>query len=292
MDTPISTAPTDAVPFTGLERLGRAVRRTALQRRALALLAVALLAAALLVARGLGLPAEVLVPQGQSGIIALDLSRSMTGSRLDETAQLLKRFAVPGQRVGLVVFSDAGYELLPPGSPGTELQPLIALFTPYKRNPHKKKLYLHDTPWDTTFRAGTVVSTGLAAARRAAERHGTGPTTVLLVSDLGTLPDDLPRVADELVAMKRDGITLRIVAPQATEGDRAVFERLAGESAFVPPGSLGHGGLRSVAAATLEQPVPGTLVALALALLVVLALNELWCGRLLGVRVPTRGEAT
>jgi hypothetical protein len=291
MDTPIRTAPADAVPFTGLDRLGGAVRRTALQRRALALLAVALLAAAVLVARSLGLPAEALVPQGQSGIIALDLSRSMTGSRLDETAQLLKRFAVPGQRVGLVVFSDAGYELLPPGSPGTELQPLIDLFTPFRPNPLKKKLYLHDTPWDPTFRAGTVVSTGLAAARRAAERHGTGPTTILLVSDLSTLPDDLPRVADELVAMKRDRMTLRIVAPQATEGDRAVFERLAGGSAFVPPSSLGRGGLRSVAAATLREPVPGTLVVLALALLVVLGLNELWCGRLLGVRAPARGDA-
>jgi len=291
MDTPIRTVPSDAVPFTGLDQLGQAVRRTALQRRVLALLAVTLLVAAVLVARGLGLPAEALVPQGQSGLIALDLSRSMTGSRLDETAQVLKRFAVPGQRVGLVVFSDAGYELLPPGSPGVELQPLISLFTPYQPNPRKKKLYLHDTPWDTTFRAGTVVSTGLAAARRAAERHGTGPTTILLVSDLSTLPDDLPHVADELVAMKRDGMTLRIVAPQASEGDRAVFERLAGESAFVPPSSLGHGGLRSLAATTIEQPVPRTLVVLSLALLAVLALNELWCGRLLRVRAPARGDA-
>ena len=45
-----------------------------------------------------------------------------------------------------------------------------------------------------------------------------------------------------------------------------------------------------MAVATLRQPVPGTLVVLALTLLVVLALNELWCGRLLGVRATARGE--
>src|SRR6266540_577392 len=32
MDAPISTAPTDAVPFTGLERLGRAVRSAGAER--------------------------------------------------------------------------------------------------------------------------------------------------------------------------------------------------------------------------------------------------------------------
>jgi hypothetical protein len=290
MATRTSRVPHDAVPVAGLGRLAAAVGRTALQRRALALLAVVLLVAAILTARNLRLPAEALVPQGSSGVIALDLSRSMTGSRLFETAELLKDFAVPGQRVGLVVFSDAGYELLPPGSPGVELKPLISLFTPFRVNPRSKKLYLRDTPWDPTFRAGTVVSTGLEAARKAALRHGGGPTTVLLVSDLSTLSDDLPRVADELVAMKRAKMTLRIVAPQATEGDRAVFERLAGAGAFVSPRSLGSGGLQGLAAATIEQPVPRALVLLALALLAVLALNELWCGRLLGPRTAAEGE--
>ena len=67
-----------------------------------------------------------------------------------------------------------------------------------------------------------------------------------------------------------------------------LFERLAGKSAFVPPSSLGRGGLRGTVADVLRKPVPGGLVGAAIALLVLLALNELWCGRLLGPRLEPR----
>jgi hypothetical protein len=281
------TPASDAIPFSGLDRLTFAARRTTLQRWALGLAAVALLATAGLTARNLQLPADVLVPDGRSGVIALDLSRSITGSRQREMANVLRRFAVRDQRVGLVIFSDTAYEMLPPGSPGTELRPLIDFLTPYRVKPKAKKLRLPETPWDASFRAGTVISTGLIMADRALRRHGERRGTVLLVSDLSTFADDLPRVANELIALRREGIDLRIAALSPTDSDRATFERLAGKSAFVTPGSLGRGGLRSLAATALAEPVPGILVAAALTLLAILALNELWFGRLVGPRVES-----
>jgi hypothetical protein len=282
MDVRTSSPPPDAIPFPDLEGLRRTARRTTLQRSLLGLAAVGLLVAAGLTARNLHLPAGTLVSEGRSGVIALDLSRSINGSRQEEMARVLSRFAVPDQRVGLVAFSDTAYELLPPGSPGTELRPLIQLLTPYRVRPDAKKLRLREMPWDMSFRAGTVISTGLEMAERALRRHGESGGTVLLVSDLSTLADDLPRVANLLVALRKDNIELRIAAIQPTDSDRAVFERLAGKSAFVSPSSLGRGGLRGLADAALERPVPSGLVAVALALLAILALNELWFGRLVG----------
>ena len=286
-----SGIPPDGIPVMGVDRLRFAARRTLIQRSGLGLAAVALLIAAALTARHLQLPAQRLVPKGSSGVIALDLSRSINGSRLDEMGHVLRRFDVPGERVGLVVFSDTAYELLPPGSPGTELEPLIHLLTPYHVKPHSKKLRLPDTPWDVSFRAGTGISAGLAAAHHAVVLHHTRPATVLLVSDLSALADDLPRIAHELVSMRSDGITLRIVPLRPATGDRVVFERLAGKDAFVSASSLGHGGLRGVAEEAIERPIPSALVAIALALLLVLGVNELWCGRLVAGHVREGSSA-
>jgi len=291
MDIRSRPAPPDAIPVAGLDRLRIAARRTTLLRSVLGLTAVALLTAAVLTARSLQVPADRLVPSGRSGVIAIDLSRSVNGSRQAEMARVLQRFAVPGQRVGLVIFSDTAYELLPPGSPGSELRRLIHLLTPFRVKPRGKKLRLPETPWDVSFRSGTVISAGLAMARRAVLRHGQSRSTVLLVSDLSALADDLPRVANEIIALRRDRIELRIVAVSPTESDRATFERLVGKSAFVPPSSLGRGGLRGYVEAVIDEPVPGGLAGLALALLAVLALNELWCGRLLAPGVKTQEAA-
>jgi von Willebrand factor type A domain len=272
----------DAIPVAGLDRLGVAARRTTLLRFGLALAAIALLAAAVLTARDLKLPADRLIPSGQSGVIALDLSRSVNGSRQAEAARVLERFTGPGQRVGLVVFSDTAYEFLPPGSPGTELERLIHLLTPQPVKPGAKKLKLPETPWDVSFRSGTVISEGLAMARRALVRHGQRKSTIVLVSDLSALAHDLPRVANEIIALRRRKIELRVVPVSPTAADRATFEVLVGSKAFVTPESLGRGGSRELAASVLDQPVPGGLVGIVLVLLGVLAVNELWCGRLLG----------
>lgn len=236
----------------------------------------------MLTARTLKLPADRLIPSGSSGVIALDLSRSVNGSRQAEMADVLERFTGQGQRVGLVVFSDTAYELLPPGSPGSELRRLIGLLTPQRVKPGSKKLKLPETPWDVGFRSGTVISEGLAMARRALLRHGQGRSTIVLVSDLSALAHDLPRVGNEVINLRRRGIGLRVVPVSPTDADRATFELLFGSSAFVTPDSLGRGGSRQLTSSVLDQSVPGALVGIALVLLAVLAVNELWCGRLLG----------
>ena len=60
--------------------------------------------------------------------------------------------------VGLVVFSDVAYELLPPGTPPQELRPIIRMLTP---NAEGKVV----NPWSDTFRAGTRISTALELAQ-------------------------------------------------------------------------------------------------------------------------------
>lgn len=277
-----------AIPFAGLEALRVPVKRTALQQAALGLAAIGLLVTTVLVARGLQTPVERAVPQGRSGVIVVDVSRSVSPSRILEVRDLLSRFSSSGQRAGLVFFSDTAYELLPLGSPGAELRPFVQLFTPYRIRPHARKLRLPQTPWDESFRAGTLISTGLRTAREALQRQGIRKGTILLVSDLNTVSDDLPRVAETINAMRSARIELRIAALDPAPANRILWERLAGKAAFVPLGSLGGGaggGLESA----LRASVPASLVIAEIALLALLALNELWCGRLLVPRTRPRG---
>ena len=117
-------------------------------------------------------------------------------------------------------------------------------------------------------------------ARRALTRHGDAQNTVVLVSDLSALAHDLPLVANEIIALRRRKIELRIVPVMPTDRDLATFRQLAGKDAFVTPGSLGRGDVGEFAKTALDRPVPSGLVGIAFVLLALLALNELWCGRL------------
>src|SRR5919201_6819057 len=159
-----AATPADAIPFAGIGRLRTAVRRTTLLRGSLAVAAVALLVAAALTARHLRLPEQSLIPKGRSGVIVLDMSRSVNGSRLEEMRRALTRFAQPGQRIGLVMFSDTRYTLLPPGTPGTQLPPLLLFLRPFRQAPHSKKFSLPASPWDEVFRGGTRVCAGVYPA--------------------------------------------------------------------------------------------------------------------------------
>jgi hypothetical protein len=279
-----------SIPSVDLGALTRARRRTTLLRAALALLLLALLALAVLAARELQAPAQSVIPQGRSGVIVLDLSRSIGSGPARNVRKALERLDSPEQRVGLVVFSDTAYELLPPGSPGNELKAIIRFFTPLRgRVTGQGEPVLPPSPWDESFRAGTQISVGLEAGWQALRREHIRDGALVLISDLATQPDDLRRLVPLLTQMRRKNVPLKILALNPSRMDRTLFARIVGTNAFVEePPRLGLGGaLRGVEAA-LRKPLPWALMVASFALLFALALNELLCGRLV---LPARRAA-
>jgi hypothetical protein len=272
------------IPVADIDGLRGAIRRTTVQRIVLAVAALCFLLAAALTALRLPTKNEVLANQ-RSGMIVLDVSRSINATKMNLIHNLLAHFSAPSQRIGLVFFSDTAYELLPPGSPGPALQPFVRFFTLHPI-PGSRKLHLIRTPWDDNFRGGTQLSKGLEVARQALERQRASGQPVLLVSDLDNFTDDLPRVGDEITQLRREHFPLRIYAVDPTANDRQLFVRLAGPRAFLPVQSLGRALLRQAKETAVPSTVSAVLIGLAVVLLAVLGINELWCGRL---DVPAAG---
>ena len=266
------------IPVADIEGLRAAIRRTTVQRVVLAVAALCLLLGAALTALRLPTKNEVLANQ-RSGMIVLDVSRSINATKMNLIKTMFTHFSQPSQRVGLVFFSDTAYELLPPGSPGPALQPFIRYFSLHPV-PGSKKLHLIRTPWDDNFRGGTQVSKGLDAARLALLRQGSPGQPILLVSDLDNFTDDLPKVGQEISLLRREHFPLRIFAVDPTPNDRQLFVRLTGTRAFLPIQSLGHAVLRQAKEAAVPSTVSAVLIAFGVVLLAALGLNELWCGRL------------
>ena len=267
------------IPVADLEGLRAAIRRTTVQRVVLGTAAVCCLLAAAITALHLPTKTEVLATQ-RSGVILLDMSRSINATKMTDVRQLLTHFATPTQRVGLVFFSDTAYELLPPGSPGTALKPMIRFFTLFHIAPGSRKVHLVATPWDNTFRGGTQISRGLEVARHALLRQHAHGEPILLVSDLDAFTDDLQRIGAEISELRQEHIPLRIFPIEPTANDRELFARLAGKRAFLPVSSLGHTGLRRAHPSAVPTAISGVLIGVAVTLLLALGLNEIWCGRL------------
>jgi hypothetical protein len=261
------------VPVADLGSFAGAAQRTAVTRVLLLLALLALFAGTILFARGLQSGETGLLPAGRSGVVVLDLSRSVDPDALRRMGGVLRNLIRTNASVGLVVFSDVAYELLPPGTPAGRLEPMLRFFTETNGS-------FPNNPWAATFRAGTRISQGLEIARRMLVTGRVEDGSILLVSDLGTSSGDQPRLTRDLVGFSRGTIPLRIVPLNPLRRDRDLFERLLGNGAFVAstnggfPGASPSAGLRERASAPVSLLVAGG------GLLLLLALNELWCGRL------------
>src|SRR5918992_2336436 len=209
----------DAIPTSEPRTLRRAARRTALIRAGLALALVGALALAFLIARSRDVRHAPLVPSGTTGVVVIDLSASVYESALGET---LDRMARAGEEAGLVAFSDIGYELLPPGTPARELVPLLRYLRPGQGEAAGE---LPVNPW-ANFRAGTRISAGLQVAREALIRERVSDGSIVLISDLEILPDEVERLAVEIARLREEGMTIRIVPLSPTPEKRALIERL------------------------------------------------------------------
>jgi len=298
------------IPLSDVHSLAGSVRRTAIVRWVLAGALVATLLAAASLGRMPGSSTVSLARGGQSGMIVLDLSASIgdPNQRLRDPFEYL---AATGQEFGLVLFSNVAYEAIPPGTASSELRQYLRALTPFPdicivgvapcpSGAHRVQPGSAEfeevrrrsaSPWADSFRAGTRISTGLQLARQVLDRHGQADRGVLLISDLDDALQDLPDLLKELTTYKRREIPLHLVALSPYQDDRAFFERAVGKEAFVDQADLAPSRLaeqRHRARAGLPEGLAG----LTLLLLMLIAANEHFCGRLAWrSRRPEDGDA-
>jgi len=269
-----------AIPLADLDRLRRPWAITTTLRLTLALVLVALLLAALFVAKRLEPPRTTFLPSDATGVVVLDLSQSVTDLNYRRIANTLTMLGESGTTVGAVAFSDIAYELMPPGSPASELQSLVRFFRP--RNGVDSaafNLSYPANPWNELFSAGTSISTGLAAARNMLVRERVRQGSVLLVSDLDTAGSDQGRLAWMLARYRTEGIDLRVVPLFANADDREFFARFIGDDNLITPSQLAADA-RARREGALVGSSPRLLALVALLVAGVLAANEWWCRRL------------
>jgi hypothetical protein len=228
------------------------------------------------VARSAGAGRAAVFPEGTStGVIALDMSASISGPTYARVATTLRGVVNANQSIGLVMFSDSAYELLPPNSPPGALLQFIPFFTPLRY--YGGTPVFAQTPWDT-FSGGTKAAAGLDMARKALIRAKVQHGAILIVSDLDDASSDQGALANEALILRTEHIPVRIVPLFAAPVDIRLFAALFGQDAFVDPSVFTHTAKRH--AASVAAPTPSKLLLLGGLLIVLLAGNERWNGRL------------
>jgi hypothetical protein len=266
----------NSIPLADAERFALEARRTLLVRILLVAMVAVMLVAAAWVSRNPHSQTIVTLPSHANTIVVLDLSASIASDTYSRIGATLSSLAASRGRYGLVVFSDQAYEALPPGSPATDLAPIVRYFVlPRQTTPGFAPTY-PPNPWTATFSAGTRISTGLELAHALAIGKGARNAAVVLVSDLDDDPGDLARLATIVLAYRRDGIPLRIVGLNPSTRNAGFFERLLGSgNPIVQAGVLETG-----EPPRNRTPFPWALVAFGFTAAVALAAHELWVSRL------------
>jgi hypothetical protein len=287
-----------AIPLADADAMAKSARRQTFVRVILAVGLVAALVGAVVFAQRPGEGERVIVKGADSGVVVLDLSASI-GQPGRTVVDPFEYLADTDQEFGLVIFSGRAYEVLPPGTSSAELRPIIRALLPFpdvclartdiQCPPDTRRVVpdskegqrirrLSVTPWDSNFRGGTEISTGLNLAREMLERHNMKDHGVLLISDLDDALLDIPQLTRELITYRSEGIPIHVVALAPFDDDRFFFERILGKNAFVERADMTPG--LDARRRAQRAGVPEGLAGLALLLLTLLALNEHFCGRL------------
>jgi hypothetical protein len=262
----------DPIPAAGTRALRRVVRRTTLVRAVLAAALVAALALAFLTSRRSDIQNAPLIPSGTTGMVVLDLSASVYEAAFGST---LRKMAQQGEHAGLVVFSDEAYEVLPPGTPGRELLPFLRFFRP---DPNSTTGAFPPNPWQD-FRAGTHISAGVNVAHDSLLRAGAKKGSILLVSDLEILPDEVLALGHAVASLRQDGFTLRILPIDPTPEKRRLIEQIVGKGAILK-GRAQEAPRQAPEAGSLRLAAPWLFMLVAGLVVCLLALNERLLARL------------
>jgi hypothetical protein len=242
----------------------RPALRARFLRLSLATATLALVVVAAAAARSLDTREEGILPSGTTGVVVIDLSLSIADEDYHALRRALRRLIAEDASIGLVVFSDVAYELLPPGTPASELRPILRLLIP-------PRLGTPVNPWTQTFRAGTRISTALELARGMLERDNVQAGSILLVSDLETAPDDVPAVARTVDALRRSSIELRVFGLAPSNDARVLFEGFLDKGAFAAPEDEGE---EAASETSVEYRFPQRLILLGALFFVALAALE------------------
>lgn len=264
------SGPRAAVDTHDVRAFPGASRRTRVLQLVFAGAAVALVVAAAASARGLETRERGLLPSGTTGVAVVDLSLSIADEDYHAVRRAFQRLIEEDASIGLVVFSDVAYELLPPGTPASELRPMLRLLVPPALGPSVN-------PWTSAFRAGTRISTALALARDMLERDRVKSGSILLVSDLETAPDDVPALTRTVQSLRQSAIELRVVALAPSTDARLIFQGLVDDGAFEAPSAIGGEPTPSGEA---TSGFPRGLLILGALFFVAMAAHERFAGRL------------
>jgi Mg-chelatase subunit ChlD len=273
------------IPLAGSSDLLRRARRTIVIRATLGCAIVGVLVASTWLAAGRGPDPGPIVQPGVKTMLVLDVSTSIRPRLNRQIEATLTRAISAGGRLGLIVFSDTAYELLAPDTAAAELEGIARFFRPLRSNPSHapttalgKDQYLQ-APWAQTLSGGTRISSGLELARLTLGRDGGGRGAVVLLSDLGDEVGDLAEFAAEAKLIAEQGMQLRIVALSPKPSDLTLArELLAGGRGTIVEAADPE------AARTQLHEGGGALsvgiLVLGGVLLLLLALNEMLCARL------------
>jgi hypothetical protein len=262
-----------AVPYDDAGVLRHAARRTTAVRIVLAAAVIGAAALELGVARGGAVTEASYLQPGATTVVVMDFSYSITGSTYRLIVNGLRKIAAAGDPVALVGFSDVAYEMLPPGTPARELEPVARRFIPL---PTKDgSITFPSSPW-APLEGGTRISQGLELADQILRRDHVRTGSVVLISDLETSSDDQPDVVDAVDALKRHGYGLHLIGLAPTGPSLDFFQSLIGRAAFVDPRTLDSPVRRSTSSGLLSGQTPWTFLLGMVLLAVLVTVNEQW----------------
>jgi hypothetical protein len=270
-----------SIPLSDAAGVRFALRRTTLVRIGLAAALVVVGAIAIWRAAALNPRPVSFLPASTTTVVVIDQSKSVYISSYRRIAQMLRRLVNSNVPVGLVAFSDTAYEMMPPGAQGSELSPLLRFYTPGHggSNVNPETQYAAN-PWQDVFSGGTKISSGLVLAQSMLHRDHIRNGTILLASDLGTAGEDEPDLAQALIRVEHDAsMHLRIVPLYPVEDDLQFFQRFVPTKDFVKPAQLRVQAAQE-SSRRLIADTPWPLLLAGGLLLLLLAANELACGRL------------
>jgi hypothetical protein len=263
------------IPLADMAALTPAWRRTRAIRGVLAAALAMLVVVTVLQLRHPGTRTLRFLPNASNGIVALDLSASISSDTFNRIGATLDELASTNGRFGLVVFSDVAYQALPPGTPSSALRPYARYFkVPEQTTPGLAPAFPVN-PWTNSFSAGTRISAGLGLALTLIRSERLAHPGVILISDLDDDPGDDVALRSIALAYRQEAVKLRIVALNPSPNDQQRFSQLLGSAAQITQAHLP--GVRPAAG---EAEFPAGLAVLAIVIALALAANELVSARL------------